>query len=168
MDEIAKTGRFRTVCAAIAVLAAGSLPATVHADPPLPLLQQVGYLGRWAIDCDAPPEPSNAHITYYDAGNGLVGRQIERGTGKPVLAGAIDGARVISPGRIAITVHGVDTSWQALGGPVFETEVEIDGDRARTVRSVTDRGLVYIEDGRQVATGQPSPTLTRCREPPRS
>lgn len=47
---------------------------------------------------------------------------------------------------------------------VFETEVEIAGDRARTMHSVASTGTVFIENGKMADGGRPAPTLTRCRE----
>ena len=79
----------------MAFLGAGLLPAAAFADPPLPVLEQAGQLGRWAtVSCEAPVSQQNMHMVYYDAGKGLVRRRLERGH-LPALDGAIDSARTV-------------------------------------------------------------------------
>jgi len=163
VDEFWKTSRGRRVRAVTALSTACLLPFSALADPPLPLLKEVGFLGRWAISCEAPASPRNVHITYYDGGNGQVGRRVDRGAGPPALEGKIDSATLLAPGRLAITVRNVDANWQAADGMIFETEVELEGNRARTVRSVANTGTAFIVDGKMV-DGRPVPTLTRCAE----
>jgi hypothetical protein len=43
------------VRAATALFAVFLAPVAASADPPLTVLQQAGYLGRWAVSCDSPP-----------------------------------------------------------------------------------------------------------------
>ena len=153
--------------AARAFLAAAWLPATALADPPLPVLTDVGQLGRWAsVSCELPVSPQNLHMVFYVAGDGIVRRRLERGDA-PALDGAVDSARLLAPGRIGLTLRNDDPNWGPSNGMVFETEVEIAGDRARTLRSVASDGTVFIQDGK-LNNGSPVPTMIRCRERPRS
>src|SRR5580765_7165216 len=97
--------RRRTPRAATGFFAPWLLPLAALADPPLPVLQQIGFLGRWAASCDAPPSQANPYLVYYDGGGGLVGRRLDRGTGLPTLEGRIDSAKLLAPGRLALTVR---------------------------------------------------------------
>lgn len=154
--------------AAMLLLAALLMPSVAGAaDSPLPVVQQAGFLGRWATSCDSPPNPGNPHVIYFDGGNGRVGRQVARGSGPAKLEGRIVAARLLGPGRLALVVRNVNESWQDMDNVMFEIVVEISGDRARTVRSVTNAGSVIIEDG-TLADGRPVPTLRRCAEPSRN
>jgi hypothetical protein len=150
--------------AATGFFVAWLLPLAALADPPLPVLQQISFLGRWSASCEAPPSPANPYLVYYDAGGGLVGRRLDRGAGLPMLESRIDSAKLLAPGRLALTVRNLDANWKDADGMVFETEVEVSGDRARTVRSVASTGRVYIADGKMADGSRPVPTLTRCRE----
>jgi hypothetical protein len=146
---------------------AALLPAVALADPPLPVLREVGQLGRWAtVSCEAPAGPQNLHMIFYEAGKGLVRRRLERGDA-PALDGAVDSARQLAPGRLALTLRNDDPNWGPRNGMVFETEVEIAGDRARTLSSVGSDGTVFISDG-TFQNGSPVPTMIRCPERPRS
>jgi hypothetical protein len=153
------------VRAAIPFLASLLLCGPASADAPLAVLQQAGQLGRWAKSCELPANRENIHTVYYEADDGQVRSRLERGPDLQPLESVIEKARLLAPGRIALTIRNDDTNWQNSNGGALDEVVEIANDRLRITSAVSHGGMTVIEGGR-FTNGTPAPTLVRCTEKP--
>ncbi|MBV9833846.1 MAG: hypothetical protein JO055_05535 [Alphaproteobacteria bacterium] len=153
----------RHLCLAlIALLATIASPAA--AQQVWPIMVQVGLIGTWAGNCDAPPSGANWFLTFRDDGAGGARRSSDRGPELPNLMVVIDSAQIPGPATVRFAARNEDVNWGGTNGHRFDVVVEISNGTMRTISSTRlHDGAELIKDGLVTSSGQPALLLRRCR-----
>src|SRR5262249_4576526 len=143
----------RNVSLVLLVLLAGCAAAptaTSDAD----VARQFGMLGEQALDCSAPPSPSNPHGIYSATPTGGGTRTLRM---RPELDGTFPmrNLRLAGANQLAFEES-------SRGSEFAITVAKIDG-RFRSWRSVRDGSQVLVDAGMIVGSGSPTLAFTLCR-----
>lgn len=135
----------RVFLAAIASCLFGSGASASDAE----VARQFGLLGKWAVDCAAPPDVANPHAAFaVTAGN-----EVEWTL---TMAPAINGTfqlrnlSIVAPDRLQFRQDDLTVTMRMTNG------------KLRSWRSVENDGQVLIADGILAANRKPAPTFTLC------
>jgi len=135
--------------------------SSANAESPRDALDNFGFFGRWAVDCEHPASPTNNVRTARVSPTGdPVFDESLGGDGEPNLYVVLRTKRIDDDTMVLRT---------KLNGDIEQDLImRRDGDRIRTMsnRDVQTRKYV-VRDGVVASTKQPTPWLTRCAEPPK-
>jgi hypothetical protein len=121
-------------------------------------LEAFGFFGRWAIDCDAPPSPSNTVRTARVSPTGEpTFSESLGGTGEP-NAYVILRAKTIDANTIRVRIKLNSEYKQDLTMHRRDNKIHTISNRE------VDTGEYIVRKGVVVSTGQPTPWLTRCEQ----
>ena len=124
------------------------------AAPVAETIEQFGFSGTWASDCDKPPAPDNIRRTVSTSARGDV-EFVERfGDTYDPNVYEMSAARLSGKNTLILTVQ--------LGDTQQELTIRKSGDRLRTMRNRASDGTIRVKDGIVVATGKSTLWLTRC------
>jgi len=144
--------RARTYLLALAWLLL--MPSVSQAGADSDALLQFGLIGNWALDCQKPPSPANAFVTFTPSTAGEPTRQIV--TGKPEY----DSLVPLSDVAMLDATHLRLTYRQ---GRVMVTVILLkEQRRIRPYEAVASNGMVSVSQGNVKASGLPTNWLTKC------
>jgi hypothetical protein len=143
------------VLSIVAVVLFFSGPASSD-ESPTEALENFGFFGRWAMDCDQPASPTNnVRVSRMSAGSDPVFSENLGGSGEPNSYVVLRTKRTSDDTIVLRT--------KLNGEIVQELTMRRDGDRIQTVtnRDLTT-GRYVVRKGVIVGTAYQTPWLTRC------
>jgi hypothetical protein len=148
--------RTRFLAAIAAVIFFGG-PAS-NAETLTETLENFGFFGRWAMDCEQPPSPTNnVRIARLSATSDPTFNENLGGSGEP-NSYVIVRAKRTSPDTIVLRT-------KLNGEIVQELTMHRHGDRIQTITNRDPAtGRYVVRKGVIVGTKQETPWLTRCAE----
>jgi hypothetical protein len=148
--------KFLAACAAVIFFSA----APALAETASQTLEDLGFFGRWAMNCDEPPSESNTvRIARVSATGDAIFKESLGGPGEPNIYVVL---------RVTRTDTGMVLRTKLNGTVSQDLTIRRDGDRIRTItnRDVAT-GRFVVRKGVIVSNGRETPWLTRCtQEPP--
>jgi hypothetical protein len=142
---------------ALCVTAAAAVaPASAQGQAVSGVLASFGFFGTWAMQCGAPPAPTNVVQTVT-----WTGREPVEFTATASPGSAGNHYRVVTAQMPSATTLIMQVQ---LNGYSFEnlTITKYGTDRIRTMTNQTSQGLL-VRDGVVVASGRQTPWLQKCR-----
>ncbi|WP_420964227.1 hypothetical protein [Bradyrhizobium sp. B120] len=131
------------------------------------VLKRFGLTGVWADDCRQPASVDHFRTIYSEDAEGLARRELDFGM-RSIYATFVDGAEMMSPSMLKITIRNADPKFEKFNDKTFwivllrEDDPQTKGAfRMRYFNSVTTEGKVGIRNGLRL--GKPSPWLYNCR-----
>ncbi len=131
----------------------GIAPADAASDRDI--LKKFGMLGRTAVDCAAPPSPSNPNVIFAVSPQGKATRTLKMMDPGLDATLAIRNLRLLAPDTLQFNETGRQSE-------LTITLVKIAG-KFRSWRSVRADGTVLIADGKFPKTEKPTLAFTFCR-----
>ncbi len=145
-------------------VAAALLSGAAFAESASDVLEAFGFTGTWARSCAVPPNPSVSWQTVFRDAYGQLRVQINRGSQLPSLTYAVEAARILDATRLEMTNRNDDPNWGADNGRVFHVVLQKENGRLRTLESKAGDGTELARDGVNLASGQPTAWLVKCRD----
>jgi hypothetical protein len=146
-----------------------STSSALAAESPWDVLERFGLTGTWSATCGEPATVSRFHTIFSKDADGLARREIDFGV-KSIYATFVDGAEMISPSMLKITVRNADPKFEKFNNKTFWTVLTKETDpqtqkafRIRYFQSITTEGKMAVKDGINLRLGKPSPWLYKCR-----
>lgn len=134
---------------------------TAHASSLVDTLTAFGFFGTWAVDCTQPASPLNNYRSAYVSPTGDPVFTESLGPASDPNIYVVLGAKRESDDTIVVRVK--------INGE-FEQDLTMrkEGSRLRTTtnRDVGKRERFVVRNGAVLSTGNPTPWLTRCDQPP--
>ncbi len=131
------------------------------AETPWEVHVKFGFTGTWTSSCDVPPSLPTMWYAITKGDGGTVRRTADRGPGLPPSTSVIDKAEFLTP--TTIRIH--ETSNDPLDKPrAFDAVLEKVSGRVRTLESIRDDGTVLAKNGINIASGQPTRWIEKCRD----
>ncbi len=145
--------------AALIVLAAATAVSTARAEAVDVLFQQFGLFGDWAIDCQQPASPANAHVSITTSSPGLVLENHDLGPSYAINRYSMLSAERLSAEELSVVVmFQPGTEDEERQNLVFLVR---KGTR-RTMFNQADGGAVRVKDGVAVPSSVRTPVLNKC------
>jgi hypothetical protein len=119
------------------------------------IAERWGLQGTWALSCDRPPSPENAHITYELTDGAFISRN-DSGTLKGL--GEVTEATLAEDGGIELTL--IFKKFAVL--QTLHMVKNADG-QIRAIWNRDDKGRYTVKDGKLTSSGRPSLALTHCK-----
>jgi len=131
------------------------------AETPWEVFVRLGFTGTWTSSCDVPPSLPNMWYVISKGADGNVYRISNRGPDLPPGTSVIDRAEVLT----AATIRIHEVSNDPLDKPhSFDVVLEKANGRVRTLESTREDGTVLARDGVNIASGQPTRWIEKCRD----
>ena len=122
------------------------------------IVQSLGLIGTWAVDCSKPPANQNPFQTYYIEGDGRPARRLWFEPREQPRVYEVSNPSVPSPGMFAY-----DSRERGAGTEThFKVVLEVKNGRMRSYSSVAADGRVLIREGKFTSDGKDTPTLEKC------
>jgi hypothetical protein len=131
----------------------GIAPADAASDGDV--LKKFGMLGTTAVDCAAPPGPSNPYVIFAVSPQGKATRTLKMMDPGLDATLAIRNLRLLAPDTLQFNETGRQSE-------LTITLVKVAG-KFRSWRSVRADGTVLIADGKFPTTSKPTLAFTFCR-----
>jgi hypothetical protein len=133
------------------------------------VLERFGLTGTWSSICGQAATVSRFHTIFSKDADGLARREVDFGV-KSIYATFVDGAEMISPSMLKITVRNADPKFEKFNHKTFWIVLIKEDDpqskkafRIRFVQSITTEGKVAVKDGIRQNDGKPSAWQYKCR-----
>jgi hypothetical protein len=133
------------------------------------VLERFGLTGTWSANCGQPATVSGFHTIFSKDAGGLARRELDFGA-KSIYTTFVDGAEMISPSMLKITIRNADPKFEKFNSKTFWTvlikENAPQTERAFRVRffqSITTEGKIAVKDGVDLRFGKPSLWQYKCR-----
>lgn len=141
----------------IAILALVLSSTLVVAGPDSDAVGEFGLFGTWATDCSKPRSDENFYqvFTPSDQGYPVCNDPFVSGN---VYMSELRQVKIIAPDRLSY----LDV--RSSGRDETNIVLEKVGNRWHSVKSVDRAGKVWVEDGKFVETGKPTPFFEKCSE----
>jgi hypothetical protein len=118
------------------------------------VLDRLGVLGTFSVDCTRPVSPSNYYVHFRPLGGDRVEIELMVGPQQRQYAYVIDRAAALGGGGLSVS----------MANPKQRLNIvyAVDGSRLRTMESVREGGQVIVTRGVLMTSNQPTPWLNKC------
>lgn len=135
--------------------AAVTVSSAALAQSPAAMLEQIGLLGRWSNDCEQAAATKNDLYYYtFERVGGGTGAQLRMGS----VVRMIDNVRRPASDRVTFRLLSPGPDEKLSSDQV----IQFEGNRYRTISSVTLDGQAFIRNGANVKTGRETIWSYRC------
>ena len=139
-----------------ACVAAVAASGAALAQSPADMLERFGLLGRWSDNCEFAAATKNDLYYYtFERVSGGTGAQLRMGSAVRM----IDNVRSQAGKTIAFRLLAPPGPDEKLSS---DQVIQFEGNRYRTISSITADGQAFIQNGTNVRTGRPTIWSYRC------
>ena len=130
-------------------------PSFAAAQSAKSVLEEAGFVGRWATQCRSEPDLENGHQVFEIQSSGSAQVRVLFGKGYENLVYVIREIKRLPGNQI----------WMRTRFKAEDRELIMvrEGDRLRTVSNRRADGTFVVKDGRLVSSGAEMSWLARCR-----